>query len=121
LRKHGRVRSIGVSNFTARQLERIIGKTGVVPALNQVELHPVFQQRSLREFQHRYKIATEAWSPLGQGKSLNIPPSERLRTATGERRRRSSCAGTLKVAELRCRSRRPMPTSQRTLTCSPSN
>ena len=73
LRKQGRVKSIGVSNFTARQLERIINETGVVPALNQVELHPVFQQRSLREIHHRYKIATEAWSPLGQGKSLNHP------------------------------------------------
>jgi 2,5-diketo-D-gluconate reductase A len=73
LRKEGRVRSIGVSNFTARQLERIIGETGVVPALNQVELHPAFQQRTLREFHHHYKIATEAWSPLGQGKSLNHP------------------------------------------------
>jgi 2,5-diketo-D-gluconate reductase A len=73
LKKQGRVRSIGVSNFTARQLERIIGETGVVPALNQVELHPVFQQRSLREFHNRYKIVTEAWSPLGQGKSLNHP------------------------------------------------
>ncbi len=71
LRKQGRVRSIGVSNFTARQLERIIGETGVVPALNQVELHPAFQQRSLREFHHRYKIATEAWSSLGQGGSLH--------------------------------------------------
>ena len=73
LRKEGRVRSIGVSNFTGRQLERIIGETGVVPALNQVELHPAFQQRSLREIHQRYKIATEAWSPLGQGKSLNHP------------------------------------------------
>jgi 2,5-diketo-D-gluconate reductase A len=73
LRKEGRVRSIGVSNFTGRQLERIIGETGVVPALNQVELHPAFQQRSLREIHQQYKIATEAWSPLGQGKSLNHP------------------------------------------------
>jgi 2,5-diketo-D-gluconate reductase A len=73
LKKQGRVRSIGVSNFTAQQLERIINETGVVPALNQVELHPVFQQRSLREIHRRYKIATEAWSPLGQGRSLSHP------------------------------------------------
>jgi 2,5-diketo-D-gluconate reductase A len=71
LRKQGRVRSIGVSNFTARQLERIIGETGVVPALNQVEMHPALQQRSLRETHQRYGIVTEAWSPLGQGRSLN--------------------------------------------------
>jgi 2,5-diketo-D-gluconate reductase A len=73
LRKQGRVKSIGVSNFTVRQLERIIGETGVVPALNQVEMHPAFQQRSLRETHQRYGIVTEAWSPLGQGQSLNNP------------------------------------------------
>ena len=73
LRKQGRVRSIGVSNFTADHLERIIGDTGVVPALNQIELHPGFQQRALRETHERYNIATEAWSPLGQGKILIHP------------------------------------------------
>jgi 2,5-diketo-D-gluconate reductase A len=73
LRKQGRVRSIGVSNFTADHLERIIGDTGVVPAVNQVELHPGFQQRPLRETHERYSIATEAWSPLGQGKTLMHP------------------------------------------------
>ena len=73
LRKQGRVRSIGVSNFTADHLERIIGDTGVVPVLNQVELHPGFQQQALREAHERYNIATEAWSPLGQGKTLIHP------------------------------------------------
>src|SRR4051794_1970198 len=73
LRKQGRVRSIGVSNFTVRQLERIVGETGVVPALNQVEMHPAFQQRFLRETHEQYKIVTEAWSPLGQGKSVSNP------------------------------------------------
>ena len=70
LRKQGRVRSIGVSNFAADHLERIIGETGVVPALNQVELHPGFQQRALRKTHERYNIATKAWSPLGHGKAL---------------------------------------------------
>jgi 2,5-diketo-D-gluconate reductase A len=73
LRKQGRVRSIGVSNFTADHLEHIIGDTGVVPALNQVELHPGFQQEALRETHERYNIATEAWSPIGQGKTLIHP------------------------------------------------
>jgi 2,5-diketo-D-gluconate reductase A len=73
LRKQGRVRSIGVSNFTADNLERIIGDTGVVPAVNQIELHTGFQQRALREAHERYSIVTEAWSPLGQGKSLADP------------------------------------------------
>jgi 2,5-diketo-D-gluconate reductase A len=73
LRKQGRVRSIGVSNFTEDHLERIVGDTGVVPALNQVELHPGFQQRALRKTHERYNIATTSWSPLGQGKSLFHP------------------------------------------------
>jgi 2,5-diketo-D-gluconate reductase A len=73
LRKQGRVRSIGVSNFTEENLERIIGDTGVVPALNQIEVHPRFQQRALRKMHEQYNIATTAWSPLGQGKSLFHP------------------------------------------------
>jgi 2,5-diketo-D-gluconate reductase A len=71
LRDSGRVRSIGVSNFTIEHLERIIDASGVVPAVNQVELHPQFQQRELREFHRRREIATEAWSPLGQGTILD--------------------------------------------------
>ena len=73
LKKQGRVRSIGVSNFAADNLERIIGETGVVPAINQIELHPAFQQRSLRSVHERYGIVTQAWSPLGQGRSLADP------------------------------------------------
>jgi predicted oxidoreductase len=64
LRKQVRVRSIGVSNFTVDHPERITGDTGVVPAVNQIELHPHFQQRSLREAHERYRIVTEAWSPV---------------------------------------------------------
>jgi len=73
LKRQGRVRSIGVSNFTAENLERVIGETGVVPAINQVELHPSFQQRSLRSVHERYGIVTQAWSPLGQGRDLADP------------------------------------------------
>jgi 2,5-diketo-D-gluconate reductase A len=73
LRKQGRVKSIGVSNFTTDNLERIIGDTGVVPAVNQIELHPGFQQRTLREAHERYGIVTEAWSPLGRGRGLADP------------------------------------------------
>jgi 2,5-diketo-D-gluconate reductase A len=74
LHRDGRVRSIGVSNFHAQHLERIIDETGVVPAVNQVELHPYFQQRELREVHDRLGIATEAWSPLGQGGELLADP-----------------------------------------------
>jgi 2,5-diketo-D-gluconate reductase A len=65
LRKEGRVRSIGVSNFTEQHLQRIIDETGEAPAVNQVEMHPYFQQRSLRSFHDRHGIVTQAWSPLG--------------------------------------------------------
>jgi 2,5-diketo-D-gluconate reductase A len=70
LRRQGRVRSIGVSNFNIDHLQRIIDASGVVPAVNQIELHPRFQQRELREFHRRQNIATESWSPLGQGQLL---------------------------------------------------
>ncbi len=73
LQADGRIRSIGVSNFNAEQLQRLIGETGVTPVLNQVELHPHFQQRSLIEAHAALGIATESWSPLGQGRVLGDP------------------------------------------------
>jgi len=73
LKEEGRAKSIGVSNFEPEHLERIIGETGVVPAVNQVELHPRFQQRALREAHAKHGIATESWSPLGQGQLLTDP------------------------------------------------
>jgi diketogulonate reductase-like aldo/keto reductase len=66
----GRARAIGVSNFQPVHLERLLGETSVVPAVNQIELHPNFQQAALRAFHARHGIATEAWSPIGQGKGL---------------------------------------------------
>jgi 2,5-diketo-D-gluconate reductase A len=73
LQADGRVRSIGVSNFNADQLQRLVGETGVTPVLNQVELHPYFQQHALIETHAALGIATESWSPLGQGKALGDP------------------------------------------------
>ena len=67
LREDGRVRSIGVSNFREEDLERLAQETGTVPVLNQVELHPSFQQRGLRDVHSERGIVTQAWSPLGQG------------------------------------------------------
>ena len=66
--RDGRARSIGVSNFLVPHLQRLLDETGTVPAVNQVELHPIFQQRELRAFQDQHGILTEAWGPLGQGK-----------------------------------------------------
>lgn len=68
LRTEGIARSIGVCNFNIDHLERLIGETGVIPVLNQIELHPYFQQKELRDFHVKHNIATEAWSPLARGK-----------------------------------------------------
>ncbi|MFE1342022.1 aldo/keto reductase [Streptomyces sp. NPDC058733] len=74
LHADGRVRAIGVSNFLQPHLERLIAETSVVPAVNQIELHPHLQQRAAREYHAEQGIATEAWSPLGSGKGiLEIP------------------------------------------------
>ena len=70
LQSSGLVRSIGVSNFTVPHLRRLLEETGVPPAVNQVELHPSYQQESLREFHAEHGILTQAWAPLGQGGSL---------------------------------------------------
>ncbi|MYX38848.1 MULTISPECIES: aldo/keto reductase [unclassified Streptomyces] len=69
----GRARAIGVSNFQPAHLQRIIDNSDVVPAVNQVELHPQLQQSELRAFHARHGIATEAWSPLAQGAVLSDP------------------------------------------------
>ncbi|MGP5056775.1 aldo/keto reductase [Brachybacterium paraconglomeratum] len=69
LQERGLVRAIGVSNFPAQQLAEVIEATGVVPAIHQIELHPYFQQRELRAIHAEHGILTEAWGPLGQGKS----------------------------------------------------
>jgi 2,5-diketo-D-gluconate reductase A len=66
----GKTRSIGVSNFQVPHLDRLAAETDTVPAVNQIELHPDFGQAALREYHHAHGIATEAWSPLGQGGPL---------------------------------------------------
>ncbi len=71
----GRARAVGVSNFRPADLERISAESGLVPAVNQVELHPLFPQAELRAVHAERGIATEAWSPLGQGKELLTLPA----------------------------------------------
>lgn len=66
----GRARSIGVSNFTVANLERLAAETGTVPAVNQIELHPQLPQEELRAYHREHGIATEAWSPIAQGGEL---------------------------------------------------
>jgi diketogulonate reductase-like aldo/keto reductase len=74
LRDEGRVRSIGVSNFTETCLERLIAATNVAPAVNQVELHPQLPQDELQAYHREHGILTEAWAPLGQGGTLLAHP-----------------------------------------------
>ena len=70
LRAEGRVRAIGVSNFLPEHITRLVDETGVLPAINQIELHPYLQQRAARRFHQELGIVTEAFSPLGSGQGL---------------------------------------------------
>ncbi|MGI4748179.1 MAG: aldo/keto reductase [Janthinobacterium lividum] len=72
LKQDGRVRAIGVSNFQVPHLERLLGETAIVPAINQIELHPTLPQNELHDFHQAHGIVTEAWSPLAQGE-LDAP------------------------------------------------
>jgi 2,5-diketo-D-gluconate reductase A len=83
LREQGRIRSIGVSNFEPEHLTALVEATGIVPAVNQVELHPRLLQTELREVHARLGIATEAWGPLGQGSLLTDPAVTAVADAVG--------------------------------------
>jgi 2,5-diketo-D-gluconate reductase A len=84
LRDQGRIRSIGVSNFEPEHLRILVDGTGIVPAVNQIELHPLLQQQELREAHAQLGIATEAWSPLGQGSLLSNPTITDIADARGK-------------------------------------
>lgn len=93
LQQQGHIRSIGVSNFEREHLERIIAATGVAPAINQVELHPLFQQRDFRGYYSRHNIRISSWSPLGPG-----TPSSAYWWQEGRRTDRSALDHPLIVA-----------------------
>ncbi len=84
LRESGRVTSIGVSNFEPEHLGRIIEATGVIPVLNQVELHPYLQQPQLRDFHELHGIATEAWGPIARGKVADDSVLQEIGAAHGK-------------------------------------
>lgn len=67
LQQAGRIASIGVSNFDPDHIERIVGETGVTPVVDQIELHPAFQQRDKRDYLAEHGIAIQSWRPLGRG------------------------------------------------------
>jgi 2,5-diketo-D-gluconate reductase A len=83
LYQEGRVRAIGVSNFEPAHLHRLMDATGVVPAVNQVELHPWLQQRELRALHAELGITTQAWSPLARGQLLDDPALAALAASHG--------------------------------------
>jgi len=79
----GRAHSIGVSNFQPNHLDRLLAGSDVVPAVNQIEIHPYLTQESLREYDANHGIATEAWSPIAQGKVLDDPTIEAIANKVG--------------------------------------
>ena len=72
MREQGLVRSVGVSNFKPHHLEQVISASGVIPAVNQVELHPLFQQKELRAYCNEKAIVLQAWSPLMRSVALSL-------------------------------------------------
>jgi 2,5-diketo-D-gluconate reductase A len=81
--RDGRARSIGVSNFQPEHLDRLANESAVVPAVNQIEVHPYFTNEKVRAYGREHGIATEAWSPIAQGKVLGDPVIERIADAVG--------------------------------------
>ena len=73
--KRGLIRSIGVCNFLPHHLERLEKETGVLPSVNQIELHPYFNQKEQRAFDAEHGIVTESWSPLGRANSVLSEPA----------------------------------------------
>ncbi len=80
----GKVRAIGVSNFEPDHLQRVLDGADVVPAVNQVEIHPYLIQQELRAFNEQHGIATEAWSPIARGKVLDDPAVRRVAEEVGQ-------------------------------------
>lgn len=84
LRDAGKIKSIGVSNFSEEHLATLVGETGVTPAVNQIELHPYFQRQDARASDKARRIVTEAWSPLGRGEELKDPVIAEIAKAHGK-------------------------------------
>jgi 2,5-diketo-D-gluconate reductase A len=94
-----------VSNFQIEHLEQLAAETDTVPAVNQIEVHPYFTNDAVRGYGQEHGIATEAWSPIAQGKVLDDPTIHRWPTRSARRRRRSCCGGTSSAATSYSRSR----------------
>jgi 2,5-diketo-D-gluconate reductase A len=83
LRADGRVRSIGVSNFDRRRLDRLVEQTGVVPSVNQIRVNPRTPHRAARRHHRRRGIATESWGPLREGRLTDHPVARRVAERVG--------------------------------------
>ncbi|MDP9800863.1 2,5-diketo-D-gluconate reductase A [Arcanobacterium wilhelmae] len=81
----GEVRAIGVSNFQTHHLEKLMAATQIVPAVNQIEIHPRFQNRTVAAYCQAHGIAVESWSPLGRGRSLELPAIVEIAERLGAR------------------------------------
>jgi diketogulonate reductase-like aldo/keto reductase len=91
----GRAKAIGVSNFTPQTLDRLVGETDIVPAVNQIELHPYFSQAGMRVANAAEGVLTEAWSPLGRARDCSRTRSwSSSAPSTASPPPRSYCAGT---------------------------
>ncbi|MDF1609519.1 aldo/keto reductase [Hoeflea sp. YIM 152468] len=84
MRNEGLMRSIGVSNFNADHLARLIKETGEAPVLNQIEINPQLQQPELRAVCDAHRIVVQAWTPLGSGKSFDAEPIKAAAARTGK-------------------------------------
>lgn len=84
MRNEGLMRSIGVSNFNADHLARLIGETGETPVLNQIEINPLLQQPELRAVCDAHKIVAQAWTPLGNARSFDAKPIAEAAARTGK-------------------------------------
>jgi 2,5-diketo-D-gluconate reductase A len=84
IHRSGSAKAIGVSNFQKHHLQRLFDETEVVPAVNQIEVHPYLTQDSLRAFGLSHDIPTEAWSPIAQGKVLDDPTLVEIAEAHGK-------------------------------------
>ena len=84
MRDEGLITSIGVSNFNAEHLHRIIEETGVTPVLNQIELNPKLQQPDMRAINAKYGIVSQAWTPLGKGRSFEAEEIKRISARSGK-------------------------------------
>jgi diketogulonate reductase-like aldo/keto reductase len=113
-RERGHARSIGVSNFSAAELEQLLAIAATPPVINQVQFSPFEHRRALHDACHARGVAVEAYSPLGTGRHLADPPSPRSRTEPVARRRRSCCAGACSATRSCCPSPRTASASTRT-------